>query len=77
MYIIPQENLYSMDIMLLSLLGRHGVTTNPSIMLKDGVYDIEAGAKEIAALINPRPVSVEVTTNDLDKMLRQARTFAQ
>ena len=53
-----------------------GVTTNPSIMLKDGVYDAEAGAKEIAALINPRPLSVEVTTNDLDEMLTQARTFA-
>jgi len=53
-----------------------GVTTNPSIMLKDGVYDAEAGAKEIAALVNPRPLSVEVTTNDLDEMLTQAQTFA-
>jgi len=52
-----------------------GVTTNPSIMLKDGVYDTEKGAKEIAALINPRPVSVEVTTNDLDEMITQAREF--
>jgi len=32
-----------------------GVTTNPSIMLKDGSHDIEAGAKTIAALVNPRP----------------------
>ena len=53
-----------------------GVTTNPSIMLKDGVYNTEAGAKEIAALVHPRPVSVEVTTNDLDEMLAQAQTFA-
>ncbi len=53
-----------------------GVTTNPSIMLKDGVYDMEAGAREIAALINPRPLSVEVTTNDLSGMLAQAREFA-
>jgi transaldolase len=53
-----------------------GVTTNPSIMFKDGVYDAEAGAKEIAALVNPRPLSVEVTTNDLDEMLTQAQTFA-
>lgn len=52
-----------------------GVTTNPSIMLKDGVYNMEVGAKEIAALINPRPVSVEVTTNDLDEMITQAREF--
>ena len=53
-----------------------GVTTNPSIMLKDGVHNIEKGAKEIAALINPRPVSVEVTTNDLGEMITQAEGFA-
>ncbi|MDD4859936.1 MAG: transaldolase family protein [Dehalococcoidales bacterium] len=53
-----------------------GVTTNPSVMLKDGVYDIEKGARQIAALIKPRPLSVEVTTNDLDEMLAQARRFA-
>ena len=53
-----------------------GVTTNPSIMFKEGVYDAEAGAKEIATLINPRSVSVEVTTNDLDDMLTQAQEFA-
>jgi transaldolase len=52
-----------------------GVTTNPSIMLKDGVYNVEAGAKEIATLVNPYPFSVEVTTNDLDEMLSQARGF--
>ena len=53
-----------------------GVTTNPSIMFKDGVYDAEAGAKEITALVNPKPVSVEVTTNDLDEMITQAQRLA-
>jgi len=53
-----------------------GVTTNPSVMFKDGIYDAEAGAKEICAMINPRPVSVEVTTNDLDEMIIQATKFA-
>lgn len=53
-----------------------GVTTNPSIMFKDGIYDAEAGAKEIAALVNPRSVSVEVTTNNLDEMVTQAQKFA-
>lgn len=52
-----------------------GVTTNPSIMLKDGVYDIERGAKKIATLIHPRPLCIEVTTNDLNEMLVQARRF--
>jgi len=54
-----------------------GVTTNPSIMFSDGVYDLERGAREIAALVVPRPVSVEVTTNDHDEMLAQARMFAR
>ena len=53
-----------------------GVTTNPSIMLKDGAYDVAKRAKEIAALIHPRPVSVEVWSNDLDEMIEQARDFA-
>jgi len=53
-----------------------GVTTNPSIMFADGVYDAEAGARKIAALVNPKPLSVEVTTNDLGKMLDQAHIFA-
>ena len=53
-----------------------GVTTNPSIMFNDGVYDAEAGAKEIAALVYPRPVSVGVPTNDLGEMLTQAQRFA-
>lgn len=52
-----------------------GVTTNPTILLKCGVYDIEKGVKEIAKLINPRPLSIEVTTNNLDEMLNQARQF--
>lgn len=53
-----------------------GVTTNPSIMFRDGVYNMEEGAREIAALIHPRSVSVEVTTNDLEEMVAQARKFA-
>ncbi len=54
-----------------------GVTTNPTIMLNDGVYDMERGAGEIARLVSPRPVSVEVTSNDHTEMISQARTFAQ
>lgn len=53
-----------------------GVTTNPSIMLKDGVRDVEKAAREIAELVEGRPVSVEVTANDPDEMLLQARIFA-
>jgi transaldolase len=54
-----------------------GVTTNPSIMFKDGVYDIEQGAQKLCALLGARPLSVEVTTNDRKEMVIQARSFAR
>src|SRR5882762_2455189 len=53
-----------------------GVTTNPSIMFKDGVVDLEDGARKLAALLCERPLSVEVTSNDREIMLQQARKFA-
>jgi transaldolase len=57
-----------------------GVTTNPTILLKQGVTggmrELEARAKEIASLIAPLPLSVEVTTNDPARALDQAKTFA-
>ncbi len=53
-----------------------GVTTNPSIMFKDGVRDLEACTRGICAVVGERPVSVEVTTNDHAEMLEQARAFA-
>lgn len=53
-----------------------GVTTNPSIMFKDGVYDLEGGARRLCALLGDKPVSVEVTTNDHEEMIRQGRSFA-
>ena len=58
-----------------------GVTTNPTILLKDGVTGGMEGVKkqsiEIARLIHPYPLSVEVTTNDKVKMIAQAREFAK
>lgn len=53
-----------------------GVTTNPSVLLKDGVYDIESGIKAIAEAIGSRPLSVEVTTDILEEMYIQAVEFA-
>ena len=53
-----------------------GVTTNPSIMLKDSVYDCEAGARRLCRLLGSRPLSVEVTSNNPREMLEQGRTFA-
>jgi transaldolase len=57
-----------------------GVTTNPTILLhqgfKGGLRELEARAKEIAGLIAPLPLSVEVTTNDPAKIIAQAQSFA-
>jgi transaldolase len=54
-----------------------GVTTNPTIMLRDGVRDMEQAAREIAEVLAGRPVSIEVTTNDPEEMVEQGRRFAQ
>lgn len=57
-----------------------GVTTNPTILVKEGVDSgwkgIEERCRQIARLIDPLPLSVEVTTNDPQEMLEEARTFA-
>lgn len=58
-----------------------GVTTNPTILLKDGVGGGIEGIKkrsiEIAKMIHPYPLSVEVTTNNKEMMIKQAREFSQ
>ena len=56
-----------------------GVTTNPTIMLKDGVIGmkgIESNSKKIAKLIAPLQLSVEVTVTDRTKVVEQAKMFA-
>lgn len=57
-----------------------GVTTNPTILLKDGVTgglaEIKARTIEIADVIKPYPLSVEVTTEKQDEMIQQAKEFA-
>jgi transaldolase len=58
-----------------------GVTTNPSILLKDGVTGGLAGIRrrcaEIAELIAPLPLSVEVTTNDRHGMVEEGLEYAR
>jgi transaldolase len=53
-----------------------GVTTNPSIMLSEGAYNLQEHTQRIAALLGPRPVSSEVVSDDPDEMLAQAREIA-
>jgi transaldolase len=57
-----------------------GVTTNPTILLKDGLTgdldEIKKKTNEIARIIYPYPLAIEVITNDKDLMLDQARQIA-
>jgi len=58
-----------------------GVTTNPTICLKCGVTGGMEGIKkrtiEIAKIIEPRPVSVEVTSEDPEEILNQAKDYSK
>lgn len=57
-----------------------GVTTNPTILLKDGlnggIGNLKKVSSEIAALIKPYPLSVEVTSNSFQETIEQAKTFS-
>ena len=56
-----------------------GVTTNPTIMHNCGVTNQELMTirqKEIAELIAPLPLSLEVTTDDMEQALIQGRELA-
>lgn len=58
-----------------------GVTTNPTICLKCGVKGGIEGVKkrtiEIAKLINPYPVSAEVTSDKIEEIISQAREYSK
>jgi len=45
-----------------------GFTTNPTLMKKDGVKDYKEHSLKIAKLVNPKPVSFEVFSDDFDEM---------
>ena len=68
------ENYLNMGII-------RGVTTNPTILLQSGVLggkeEIKKRSIEIANLIDPYPLSVEVTTNETEEMISQAIEFSQ
>ena len=53
-----------------------GFTTNPTLMRKAGVWDYEAFAREVLALIPDRPISLEVLADEFSEMEDQARTIA-
>ena len=52
-----------------------GVTTNPSLVSKEGVADYKAVVKEICSVV-PGPVSAEVVVEGAQDMIEQAREIA-
>lgn len=52
-----------------------GVTTNPTLVAKEGHKDYEVVVKEICSIVDG-PVSAEVVVNDKEAMLAQARVIA-
>jgi transaldolase len=52
-----------------------GVTTNPTLVSKEGHKDYQAMVKEICSIV-PGPVSAEVVVEGLPAMLEQARQIA-
>ncbi|MBI2980489.1 MAG: fructose-6-phosphate aldolase [Chloroflexi bacterium] len=52
-----------------------GVTTNPSLVSKEGVADYAATIKEICSIV-PGPISVEVLVEGVKPMIEQARQIS-
>jgi len=52
-----------------------GVTTNPSLVSKEGTADYETAIKEICSIISG-PISVEVLVEGVEQMIEQAQQFA-
>ena len=52
-----------------------GITTNPSLVSKEGLSDYKAVVKEICSII-PGPISAEVLVEGIEPMLEQARQIS-
>ncbi len=53
-----------------------GFTTNPTLMRKAGISDYESFAKDILKVIKEKPISLEVFSDELAEMERQALKIA-
>lgn len=53
-----------------------GVTTNPSLVAKEGEVDFKEHIAAICEIVSG-PVSAEVTSEDVDGMLREGREYAK
>ena len=52
-----------------------GVTTNPTLIFKSGITDLDGRVREIAALV-PGPVNAEVTSTSVEGIVAEGRRFA-
>ena len=53
-----------------------GVTTNPSLIAKEGNVDFKQHIAEICKIVSG-PVSAETTSNDRDEMVKQGREYVK
>jgi len=64
---------------MIQLAQKHdisGLTTNPTLMKKNGIDNYENFALEVVSKITQKPISFEVFTDDLEDMLRQGLKIA-
>ena len=54
-----------------------GLTTNPTLMKKAGITDYENFAKDILKTVKDKPLSLEVFSDDIQDMKRQALKIAE
>jgi transaldolase len=54
-----------------------GFTTNPTLMRKAGIKDYKAFAQDILKIINDKPMSFEVFSDNFDEMEKQAVEIAK
>jgi transaldolase len=53
-----------------------GFTTNPTLMRKSGIRDYEKFSKIAAKLVYPKSISLEVFSDDLNEMYKQAKIIS-
>jgi len=53
-----------------------GFTTNPTLMKKSGIKNYEKFSKTVAKLVYPKPISLEVFSDDLSEMYKQAKVIS-
>lgn len=53
-----------------------GVTTNPTLLAKNGTGDVKSIIREICDLVPDGPVSMEVVTETAEEMIKEGKEFA-